>query len=109
MKQLIKTAKEKGFSTKAVILMDGMNPEKLKDFENEFIFYLWLCELQKWLRENKALFLTVGKEYNNLDLFYFEVSYNFKLPDGATLIEKENFKTYEQALESGLMEALKLI
>lgn len=69
--------------------------------------------LQKWLREVYDLFVWVFPE-NNGGTFGWEIDESFKdkykeLPDGEYDLTGYNYKTYEEALEKGLREALKLI
>lgn len=69
---------------------------------------------QKWLREVHNIYVSINdiSELNDkigLKLMYFEYSikvYNKPYP---IFYKDINFKTYEQALEVGLQEALKLI
>lgn len=70
---------------------------------NEEYYYLWMCELQRWLREKHNIH--IGTVCNNLQdlLFSSEIIYI-----GDCLVTNTH-KTYEKALEEGLYEALKLI
>lgn len=67
--------------------------------------YLWMCELQKWLREkhrceiNVRYYCTDGSGYA-FDLFP---------KNSLEVIHFYDFKTYEEALEKALIESLKLI
>lgn len=69
--------------------------------------------LQKWLREVHNLFVWIFPE-NNGETFGWEIDEAFKdkykeLPEGDYDLTEYNYKTYEEALEKGLQEALKLI
>jgi hypothetical protein len=86
--QLIKLSKQKGF----------LSEDNLVTVNDDY-FYLWMCELQKWLREEHGIdvyCMPVGddsyKWYNNIE------SHNPVFTG-----------TYEEALEVGLQEALKTI
>ncbi len=66
-------------------------------------YYLWLCELQKWLREKHNIIISVMFELNTYEI-YIDNGYDV----GSFGLNKV-WKTYEEALEAGLFEALKLI
>ena len=66
--------------------------------------------LQRWLREVHDIHITIYKETSKE--YSASVGKDYSL--GATLLfnqenEERMFKTYEQAFEAGLLEALKLI
>ena len=65
--------------------------------------------LQKWLRENHEIQIMIDPEYCNVirDLS----GYSLHVCDeyGVLSVDGEYYKTYEEALEAGLLEALKLI
>lgn len=129
-----KLAKEKGFNEKCNFIYSSSNYpydipiEKcigeitiFKNFdleqgimpsdEGDILYFEYTAStqssLQKWLREEHDIHMWV--EYTKIiqrkDLFYrFHV--------GKSLLQhmfKSNFKSYEEALESGLLEGLKLI
>ncbi len=60
--------------------------------------------LQKWLRENFEIIVLVEYIYDDEKNWYYTFPSNPR-----ELSEDEYFDTYEEALESGLQEALKLI
>lgn len=97
-----KLAKEKGFrSIQPHILI-------LKSKEH---YYLWMCELQKWLREIHNIHVCV--DISLLKEWYVNI-YNIQnkpseFEQTYELLNEINFKTYEEALEQGLYQALKLI
>lgn len=98
MKELYIKADELGFIPENLSIGWKENP------------YLWLCELQKWLREKHEQDVFVVKSGNN----YYTVNNSAKLTLStiADLMENLNwkyYKTYEEALEIGLQEALKLM
>ena len=103
-----KLAKEKGFTTHTVTtkftndyLLDGKNI-----MINETCILLWMCELQKWLREVHNIHITILR-YKKGEYYLVSVVGNDEneSPNDFTV----KYKTYEEALEVGLMEALKLI
>lgn len=65
---------------------------------------------QKWLRENKKLHITI---YNSASGYTYDISKAdmgtvvFCFPEGPN--DGGNWDAYEEALEAGLQEALKLI
>ena len=65
--------------------------------------------LQKWLRENHKIQIMIDPEYCNVtrDLsgYLLHVCGEY----GILSVDREYYKTYEEALEAGLLEALKLI
>jgi hypothetical protein len=69
--------------------------------------------LQKWLREVHNLYVWSFPE-NNGETFGWEIDESYKdkykeLPEGDYDLMEYNYNTYEEALEVGLQEALKLI
>lgn len=115
--QVAKLAKEKGFNiTTQVIYNDGgykLNNGYYPDLHQEDIAAPTQTLLQRWLREVHNLFVWVFPE-NNGETFGWEIDESFKdkykeLPDGEYDLMDYSYKTYEEALEVGLQEALKLI
>ena len=90
---LIKLSNEKGFLSK----------DKLISVNSEY-YYLWMCELQKWLREahNIDVYATWGTSYGNV-VWYFYTSY---IGIDSPMVSKEKFICYEEALEKGLQESI---
>ena len=130
-----KLAKEKGFNWKTIyryttddaILDEGelmsypeccCYPEDSVckcEFTNELLYwnkYIWAPTqslLQKWLRERYKLHINMCSLSEDCFSFILE-----KLDDGGTTVcgghlGKINYKTYEEALEAGLLHALSLI
>jgi len=102
-KQLIASAKEKGFESHII----GKSVEA--KYSNKDFYYLWMCELQKWLREEHKLIV----EPNMLiDASYaysiYRIEQNGKFAKQLEFEYTEQFD-YEQTLEEGLKLALKLI
>lgn len=133
-----KLAKEKGFKwktvevyaeTKAWDMVDHHNgnyyefpytPPRLKDYKYLDIKDTEICKaptqslLQKWLRdreENIIIVIPMRDFHRNYNGWYYEVFTQLTKKDKPVLMisSDENFDTYEEALEKGLQEALKLI
>ena len=78
--------------------------------------YLWMCELQKWLREkhNSIVEIVYSKQdytspikfESTVDYFTKELEYEITTEPE---FRSEKFLKYEDALEIGLFNALKLI
>ena len=70
--------------------------------------YLWMCELQKWLREEHRFHVEINDfSTSSLDTVYF---ITLRTP-GSEYYHKDNieFALYEDALKYGLTELVKLI
>lgn len=65
-------------------------------------YYLW--EIQKWLREEHNIDITIRVGNHNNDKMY-----HYSLPYHDVNMNWHTFKTYEEALEEGLKQALILI
>lgn len=112
--KLIKLSKEKNFNS------DFLHNEPYKYNTKENLrYYLWLCELQKWLREKHKIFIMINDSNGVLEQehFRFQISelhkHNvYKMSCSAFNFgnKKEgNYTTYEEALEKAIFEALELI
>ena len=103
-KQLIASAKEKGFESHII----GKSVEA--KYSNKDFYYLWMCELQKWLREEHNIHIEIHlviKPIGNT-IYKSEVYKVFgDMKIGTHFLEY--YQTYEQALEEGLKETLKLM
>ena len=64
--------------------------------------------LQKWLREIHNIHLMLEPYYNEQQLLVYGFDLLTERTEEKTIVEK-GFKTYEEALEVGLQEGLKLI
>ena len=101
--QLIKLANDKGFTSHIIgKAVDAKHSNK--DF-----YHLWMCELQKWLREvhNIDIDITRCNVQNHNDGVGYQ--YEYITPVIESISDFKIYKTYEEALEKGLQEALKLI
>lgn len=105
-----KLAKEKGFKCNssdcswAYLNTNGM---AMSYDEKSCVLIPTQSLLQKWLREKHDLHLCVGLDRSLIE----EPNYNYQLINHSQTVDysETNFKTYEEALEKGLYEALKLI
>jgi len=107
--QLISLAKEKEFESS--VIGKSVNAK----YSSKPFYYLWMCELQKWLREEHRInvesnYLPNIQKYRCL---YVPMTKAIPNREKYSLRSKyygiDNHETYEQALEEGLLEALKLI
>ena len=102
--KIAKLAKEKGFTTHTITtkftndyLLGGKNM-----MINETCILLWLCELQKWLREIHKIIVLV--DWEGTDGYFYKLDFKSFYE-----VAGNNNKNYEDCLELGLQEALKLI
>lgn len=99
MEELIKISKEVGFESQMV---DEYDLQGNKKFE-----YYWMCELQKWLRDEKGIIIQLIPESFNC-WFLTVLSPDIMSPYFVSH-ESHDYNTYEKALQHGLLEACKLI
>jgi len=100
--ELISLAKEKGFM--AILLRPIPYKEGTRWYSLESIrYYVWMCELQKWLREKYNIDIIITSAI----LGYGYLIYNRYPPKN--IANNKVFQFYEEALEEGLKEGLKLI
>ena len=97
-KKIIELATEKGFTSSII----GKSVEA--KYSNKDFYYLWMCELQKWLREVHKIHIAIlPKILPNNEIKYY--SFRGKIKKDWT----ELFNTYEEALEEALKQVLILI
>lgn len=104
-----KLAKEKGFKelSRAIYSVSGKLVEMTNINSNEPMPSAPTQSLlQKWLREERGIHIEV-KTFSNTDGFEYDVSILPKKYGSWVRLDATN--TYEEALEIGLIEALKLI
>lgn len=104
--ELVSFAKEKEFIGK--YHLGDCFPIEDYDFSNlEDHWYLWMCELQKWLRENHGIHINVdfgiGWGHQLIPVGWSGERFSEKFIDG------RGWDTYEEALEEGLRQGLKLL
>ena len=105
LKEIAKIANEKGFRPVSVstnytnkYLLGGKN-----FFINDTCIYLWMCEVQKWLKDIKGIVINV--------LPIDDKWYYLLTKKNETLTLNRTRKTYdissEESLKNGLLEAIK--
>ena len=121
-----KLAKKKGFELNKYLSIDDENPRNLNSNFNPRNYQPWYFDLtqsllQKWLREVHGIYVNSDHDLNPKGdgiLYHTNWGYinaptagprNTWYRTGGGYSENEEFKTYEEALEVGLQEALKLI
>ncbi len=94
---LLELSKEKGFISR----------DKLVTVNKDY-YHLWMCEVQKWLREEHNLIIVISYiyEFDSTPYTYFILRKGESSPINEW---KEDFSTYEQALEAALIHTLNLI
>lgn len=109
-----KLLKEKGFNEycKNVISDKGLMMETIfrtnKDLPKSFYSCPTQSIAQKWLRETKNLHIEITYMYGNYWIYDILTIQNHDLV-GLSNRPIIHYNTYEEALEAGLQEALKLI
>jgi len=98
--QLISLAKQRGFKSDHID-MDFFIEKKGEIFE--YWFYLWMCELQKFLREKKDIDVIVTPEYNSDGYSY----YLYKNKEEMFSVHSSR-NVYESELEKALIDGLNL-
>lgn len=99
--QLIELANRNGFKSKVNALIYT---------DNEFGYYLWLCELQKWVRDKHKIVVCVECFLSIYGEHLTEYAYlSDNILTGKTTASLSAYDTYEQALEAGLVTALELL
>jgi len=115
--QLTSLAKEKGFESKVSIIpffgtaKDGK--AKLVSVDEDLIYYLWLCELQKWMMDKHYIHIDTETELScesEMDT-YFDI---IRFTGNVAYCEKikslnEPFTNHDEGFVTALFEALKLI
>ena len=97
-KKLIKLSKEKSFISRDNLIKPSLN-----------YYYLWMCELQQWLREKYEIIIVILPfTLENRDITYEYTNYSNKVEEELDHGDGP-FDTYEVALEAALISALKLL
>lgn len=95
---LVTLSREKGFMSRDNLLKP-----------NSGYYYLWMCELQQWLRDEHECIIVV------LPFLLEDESLTYEYTNYSTQVQEEldhgdgPFDTYEIALEAALISAVKLI
>ena len=128
---LKRKANELGFISKIKLVHENLKSPDMGDLD-KLLYYLWLCELQKWLIEKHQIIVDVSLDFfnsytkesikysptfytysNNKKRFWIYTDYinsdecTKKMQEEMPIFQ--NYSTYEEALEIALFEALKLI
>lgn len=102
-------AEKLGFVSKIKLVHENLKSPDMGELES-LLYYLWKCELQKWLREIHNIAVIVSFTNNNAFEFYYFIHSDISKPYSnriCSLPVKVN--SYEKALEIGLQETLKLL
>ena len=98
MKQLVRLSREKGFISRDQIWEPSSSYS-----------YLWMCELQQWLRDKHECIIVI------LPFLLEDGGITYEYTNYSTQVEEEldhgdgPFDTYEIALKAALFSALKVI
>ena len=98
---IIKLSNEKGFSSNII----GKSVKS--KYSNKDFYYLWLCELKKWLADIHSIDINIQADYSANEFMGYDcyiVSWKFK-PIEIKLATYD----YEELLEEALKQSLKLI
>lgn len=102
---LISLAKEKGFISELL-----SHTVWKYSYKEDLRYYLWMCELQKWLREIHLFHIEIFLGYDEDNIWYdyslYKIAMNYEYKP---LASSSNGETYEKCLQKGLLQALKLI
>lgn len=106
MKQeLLQLAKFKGFESKVI----GKSVESVYILNKDLYYYLWMCELQRWLILNHKILVDVTV-VDNWDSWDWKITIeDLMSPLAIVNCNLEDYSTQLLALEAGLLNALKLI
>ncbi len=111
-------ANEFGFVSKIKLVHENLKSPDMGDLD-KLLYYLWMCELQKWLREvhnievlisripPEAVLADKNKGKNilkNYNCYIWNLNSNPRIANNGTFLD-----IYEEALEIGLYQALLLI
>jgi hypothetical protein len=109
MEELIKLSKEIGFVPLRAYL-------SIEDGRNEIDDHLWMCELQKWLRDNRRIDVSPICTYKQIRFYHLGIIFITKDNKIDTIIIKDEgmptnklFNTYDEALKQGLIKSCELI
>ena len=97
--KLLELSREKGFMSRDNLI--GVS---------ESYYYLWMCELQKWLREEHQIHIKITVFEDGTwagDLIYKDAEYEWDDPNAP--YDADDCKSYEKVLEICLIKALEII
>ena len=103
-------ANKLGFISKIKLVHENLKSPDMGELD-KMLYYLWLCELQKWLREKHDIHIEINSfsDVSTYDgnLIYNTAPYDYNDPNA--IPDAKNCKTYEKALEICLYKGIKLI
>lgn len=103
-------AKEKGFASSIELVHENYKSPDGGELE-KLLYYLWMCELQKWLMEKHNIVPFVIHDFDTL--LKYNRGFNGEIIFDQTLLEiydgNDCFNSHEECLEQVLIEALKLV
>lgn len=112
MNDLVRLASNKGFTSNII----GKSRES--KYSNKDFYYLWMCELQIWLEKTFNCMIGIRFYSGNISMtkkfeWLYEIDYYGKdfeilLTNTSDKLET-GFNSRKDAMEEGLLEALKLI
>ena len=106
--KLISLAKEKGFESTVI------GKSATAKYSKKPFYYLWLCELQRWLRAEHNIHVYIASKTQSDGTTVF-IPHGRTIPDtikNSLIVDIIKYSTHlidEEALEKGLQEALNLI
>lgn len=90
-KPIIQLSRDKGFISRDNLIK-----------VNEEYYYLWLCELQKWFRDEHNIYVQIFRNEDGYNKYTWRIDHPLRT-------HNKWRDTYEESLEDGLFETLKLI
>ena len=94
------------------VALEGLGYPEVMAFNKPFLLY----EAQKWLREEKKIIIEANFDlmYKGQPRFSWRVLYNLTQHQGAyytidSVMSKEDYDSYEEALSEGIKEAIKIL
>lgn len=105
--ELRQAAIEKGFVPQFPGIY-GTADSPVKEYRKKLNEYLWMCELQQWLRDKHLLHIVISPSFGYVICRLESIYGGKETPTTQPLPTQQGFNSYELALETGLLEALKL-
>lgn len=98
-KKIISLAKDVGFSTEFHV------------FGNKFDLYVWMCKLQRFIREAHKIYVEVNVDFepSTNELWHNTFVYSIQREGKNTIEVYMEVINYDDALEAGLTQALELL
>lgn len=97
--ELVKNSRTKGFMSRDCLT--AISPD---------YYYLWMAELQKWLRDKEIkIVIDFWMKEDESKCYYLQDVYADITDEQETDFDLTEYATYEHALEAALMDALILV